>query len=151
MLTVHALDKLVHNFVTHVNFHYYIIYPPTFLEEYTSWWTSRTEKQALSIHWTCLFLMACACSIQHTTAELQRQFEHDIGESAEKLTERYHKAARELHSIIPVGNGHLLSVQKMLYSCYWFKTEARFIESWHVLSSAIREAQELGWQSGTHI
>jgi hypothetical protein len=38
----------------------------------------------------------------------------------------------------------VFSVQYLLHSCYWFKAEARFVECWHVLGSAVREAQMLG-------
>jgi hypothetical protein len=88
--------------------------------------------------------MVCACSTQYANAELQRKMEMDLGENMQNLTERYHNAARELHSAIPVGNSHLLNVQSLLHSCYWYKSEARFVECWHVLSAAIREAQALG-------
>lgn len=88
--------------------------------------------------------MVCACSAQYTGVELQHKLEADLGQSVQSLTQAYHNAARELHSVIPVGNNHLLNVQSLLHSCYWYKSEARFVECWHVLSAAIREAQELG-------
>ncbi|PHH83857.1 hypothetical protein CDD83_2909 [Cordyceps sp. RAO-2017] len=137
-------DSLVQNFLNNVNYHYYIIYPPSFLDEYRAWWASRSDNRPLGMQWTCLLLMVCACSAQYTDIELQRKLEQDLGETTQKLTEHYHNAARELHSVIPVGNNHLLNVQTLLHSCYWYKSEARFVECWHVLSSAIREAQEMG-------
>ncbi|EFY89237.1 hypothetical protein MAC_04618 [Metarhizium acridum CQMa 102] len=143
-LTPYMADALVQNFLTHVNFHYYIIYPPSFLEEYRTWWSLRSENRPLGMQWTCLLLMVCACSMQYTDSELERKLEIDLGQSAQKLTEQYHNAGRELHGAIPVGNNHLLNVQSLLHSCYWYKSEARFVECWHVLSTAIREAQELG-------
>ncbi|PFH62897.1 hypothetical protein XA68_11216 [Ophiocordyceps unilateralis] len=136
-------DSLVQNFLNSVNYHYYIIYPPSFLDEYRQWWASRTENRPLGLQWTCLLLMVCACSAQYTDVDLQRKLEQDLGESTQRLTEHYHNAARELHSVIPVGNNHLHNVQSLLHSCYWYKSEARFVECWHVLSAAIREAQEL--------
>ncbi|PNY28957.1 transcriptional regulatory protein [Tolypocladium capitatum] len=137
-------DLLAQNFLDNVNYHYYIIYPPPFLDEYRQWWAVRSDSKPLSLQWTCLLFMVCACSAQYTDVELQRKLEVDLGETTQKLTERYHNAARELHSVIPVGNNHLLNVQSLLHSCYWYKSEARFVECWHVLSAAIREAQELG-------
>ncbi|RCI13273.1 hypothetical protein L249_0118 [Ophiocordyceps polyrhachis-furcata BCC 54312] len=137
-------DSLVQNFLNSVNYHYYIIYPPSFLDEYRQWWASRSDNQPLGLQWTCLLLMVCACSAQYTDVDLQRQLEQDLGESIQRLTESYHNAARELQSVIPVGNNHLFNVQSLLHSCYWYKSEARFVECWHVLSVAIREAQELG-------
>ncbi|RDA89497.1 hypothetical protein CP533_6812 [Ophiocordyceps camponoti-saundersi (nom. inval.)] len=137
-------DSLVQNFLNSVNYHYYIIYPPSFLDEYRQWWASRSDNQPLGLQWTCLLLMVCACSAQYTDVDLQRQLEQDLGESTQRLTESYHNAARELHSVIPVGNNHIFNVQSLLHSCYWYKSEARFVECWHVLSAAVREAQELG-------
>lgn len=88
--------------------------------------------------------MICACSCQYTDVELQQRLEEDLAESVQTLTERYHNAARELHSVISVGHSHLVNVQQLLHSCYWYKGEVRFVECWHVLAAAIREAQELG-------
>ncbi|KJZ71699.1 hypothetical protein HIM_08896 [Hirsutella minnesotensis 3608] len=148
--TLHVLpprpytDSLVQNFLNNVNYHYYIIYPPSFLDDYRAWWASRSENKPLSLQWTCLLLMVCACSAQYTDVELQHKLENDLNATTKSLAECYHHAARELHSVIPVGNNHLLSVQSLLHSCYWYKSKGRFIECWHVLSAAIREAQELG-------
>lgn len=82
---------------------------------------------------------------------MRRKLELELGEPVEKLGDLYHNAARELHSVIPVGNNHLLSVQQLLHSSYWYKSEARFVESWQVLNAAIREAQELGKFDGDHL
>lgn len=127
-----------------VNYHYYIIYPPSFLQEYRDWWAMSSASQPLGLQWTCLLLMVCACSAQYADPELQRKLQQDLGATTQELTAKYHNAARELHSVIPVGNNHLLNIQSLLHSCYWYKSEARFVECWHVLSAAIREAQELG-------
>lgn len=137
-------DTLVQNFLQNVNFHYYIIYPPTFLEQYQKWWTDRAASKPLCVQWTCLLLTVCACASQYTDLELQRKLEIDLGDTVQRLTEQYQESARELSTSIPIGYSHLVNVQQLLHSCYWFKSEARFVECWHVLNSAIREAQELG-------
>ncbi|KAF4963716.1 hypothetical protein FSARC_8286 [Fusarium sarcochroum] len=136
-------DILVQNFINNVNFHYYIVYPPSFLEQYQQWWTARAEGRPLSVQWTCLLLNVCACASQYTDVDLQRKLEVGLDDTIQRITEQYHEAARELGSSIPLGHSHLINVQQLLHSCYWFKSEARFIESWHVLNSAVREAQEL--------
>lgn len=136
-------DILVQNFLNNANYHYYIIYPPIFLEQYKEWWDTRADNRPLSVQWTCLLLMVCACSSQYTDEDLQRKLEIDLGDTIQRITEQYHEAARELGSTIPIGCSHLTNVQQLLHSCYWFKSEARFVECWHVLNSAIREAQEL--------
>ncbi|KAI9147758.1 putative transcriptional regulatory protein [Paramyrothecium foliicola] len=137
-------DALVQNFLKNVNFHYYIIYPQAFIEEYLAWWNDRADNRPLGLQWTCLLMMICACSTQYTDEELQQRLENDLSETTQVLTERYHAAARELHGVVPISSSHLLNVQQLLHSCYWYKSEVRFVECWHVLSLAIREAQELG-------
>lgn len=97
----------------------------------------------MGLQWTCLLLMICACSTQYTEPGLQRKLEIELGEAVEYASDRYHLAARELHSAIPVSYSHIVSVQYLLHSVLWYKYEARFVEAWHVLSVAIREAQEL--------
>ncbi|KAF7555833.1 hypothetical protein G7046_g6474 [Stylonectria norvegica] len=137
-------DMLVQRFLNNVNFHYYILYPATFLEQYQKWWTDRAANKPLCIQWTCLLLTICACAAQYTDLELQRKLELELGQTLQTLTDQYHEGARELSSVVPIGHSHLTNVQYLFHSCYWFKSEARFIECWHVLNSAIREAQELG-------
>ncbi|KAF9779690.1 hypothetical protein IL306_001621 [Fusarium sp. DS 682] len=136
-------DILVQNFLNNVNYHYYIVYPPSFLDQYQLWWTARAEDRSLSVQWTCLLLTICACASQYTDAELQRNLEIGLSDAIKRISERFHEAARELGSAVPVGHSHIINVQQLLHSCYWFKAEARFVECWHVLNSAIREAQEL--------
>ncbi|KAG8674388.1 hypothetical protein FPOAC1_000355 [Fusarium poae] len=136
-------DILIQNFLNNVNYHYYIVYPPLFLEQYQQWWALRAENRPLSVQWTCLLLTVCACASQYTNVELQAKLEGDLGHPIQKIAEQYHGAARELASAIPLGHSHLINIQQLLHSCYWFKSEARFVECWHVLNAAIREAQEL--------
>ncbi|RGP70420.1 hypothetical protein FSPOR_3995 [Fusarium sporotrichioides] len=136
-------DILIQNFLNNVNYHYYIVYPPSFLEQYQQWWVSRAENRPLSVQWTCLLLTVCACASQYTDVELQAKLEGDLGHPIQRIAEQYHETARELASAIPLGHSHLTNVQQLLHSCYWFKSEARFVECWHVLNAAIREAQEL--------
>jgi hypothetical protein len=114
-----------------------------FLEQYQQWWALRAENRPLSVQWTCLLLTVCACASQYTNVELQAKLEGDLGHPIQKIAEQYHGAARELASAIPLGHSHLINIQQLLHSCYWFKSEARFVECWHVLNAAIREAQEL--------
>lgn len=139
------MDALVQSFFNVVNFHYYIIYPPTFLQEYQAWWDTRSRNKPLPLQWTCLLVMICACATQHLDVETKPTVELDLGGPADDISEEYHNAGRELASVIPVGHYHLLNVQRMLHSIYWFKAEARFLEAWHVINDAVREAQELGF------
>lgn len=88
--------------------------------------------------------MVCACTIQQLDEKSTERIEHSLGETTDQLSEKYHNAARELGSAIPLGRYHIHNVLWQLHSCYWFKAEAKFLEAWHVLGTAVREAQELG-------
>ncbi|EWZ93975.1 hypothetical protein FOWG_06613 [Fusarium oxysporum f. sp. lycopersici MN25] len=103
-----------------------------------------SQETPLSYNGHVFFTVICACSAQYLSTELQGKLEHELGEKTQALTERYHRVSRELYSIIPPGRSHLHSVQYLLHSCYWYKSEARFMECWYSLSAAIREAQEIG-------
>ena len=93
-------------------------------------------------------MMVCSCSVQHTDRELGEKLEKELGAPPKKLTDIYHKAAKELHGALPITNGgHLYTVQALLHSCYWYKAEARFEECWFVLGSAVLEAKRLGEQT----
>lgn len=137
-------DKLVRSFTQDINYHYYIIYPPDFLRDYHIWWERRSKGRQITLQYTCLLAMICACCVQHAETEIQPELRQASGMIADELSEKLHCAVRELGSVIPVGRFHVLNVQRLLHSCYWYKAEARFLEAWHVLSAAILEAKELG-------
>ncbi|SPJ87092.1 uncharacterized protein FTOL_12117 [Fusarium torulosum] len=138
------MDALVQSFFNNMNYHYYIIYPPVFLQEYQEWWDRRSRNQSLSLQWTILLVMVCACATQHLDVDMKPIIEVQLSEPSDKLTVEYHKAATELGRVIPLGHCHLLNIQWMLHSIYWYKSEARFVEAWHVIGAAVREAHELG-------
>lgn len=96
------------------------------------------------MQWTSLLLTICSCATQHLHLDDKPQLESDFGESVDVLTERYLFAARELSNSIPDGHYHFLNVQRLLHAIYWYKSEARFVEAWHLIGAAVREAQELG-------
>ncbi|GIC91939.1 uncharacterized protein Aud_008394 [Aspergillus udagawae] len=75
---------------------------------------------------------------------VKQKLEIELGESVESLSERYHHAAKQLSSTIPPGKGGLTQVQQLFLTAAWYKADGMFVESWHALSSAIHEAQELG-------
>ncbi|KAH7262517.1 fungal-specific transcription factor domain-containing protein [Fusarium tricinctum] len=138
------MDALVQSFFNNMNYHYYIIYPPVFLQEYQEWWDRRSRNQSLSLQWTILLVMVCACATQHLDVDMKPIIEVQLSEPSDKLTVEYHKAATELGRVIPLGHCHLLNIQWMLHSIYWYKSEAKFVEAWHVIGAAVREAHELG-------
>ncbi|OAQ90877.1 fungal specific transcription factor [Purpureocillium lilacinum] len=138
-----SMDKLINTFNNDVNYHYYIIYPPDFLKDYHIWWERHSKNRPLSLQFTCLLAMICACCVQHADNDMQQELQRFSGMPADDLSEQLHNAVRELASVIPVGHYHMFNVQRLLHSCYWYKAEARFLEAWHVLSAAILEAREL--------
>lgn len=137
------MDKLIQLFLNDVNFHYYIIYPPVFLQEYHIWWDRRADGKPTSLQYTCLIAMLCSCTIQHAADDLEKAVIAEYGEHVHPVSEKMHAAVRELSGVIPVGHYHMVNVQRLIHSCYWYKAEARFVEAWHVLNQAILEAKEL--------
>ncbi|KAK6065638.1 het domain protein [Seiridium cupressi] len=134
---------MVQKFLDTINYHYYILHPPTFLEEYKHWWKNRTQSQPLNFEWTSLFIEVCACAAQHLEPEQRKKLQLDLGETTQISTERYHSASQNLSRSIFGGKGGFAHVQRLIHSCYWSKSEGRYVECWHELKAAVGEAQEL--------
>ena len=115
-----------------------------FSHDYSVWWANRTRAYMLTPEFTCLLLRVCACSALYLDAELQQKLESELGGSIQTLSESYHHAAQRLSGTISPGKGGLAQVQQLFLYAFWFKTEGLFVESWHALSYAIHEAQEIG-------
>ncbi|KAI6778690.1 putative transcriptional regulatory protein-like protein [Emericellopsis cladophorae] len=141
------MDGLLQMFFNNVNYHYYIIYPPRFLEEYQQWWDRTTKQQPVTLQWTCLLIMMLSCAMQHVDAEMKVNLEQRLGDSADSLSKRYYDTVKDLAVAITSGRYHVINVQRTLHSIYWHKAEAQFPEAWHGIGEAVREAQELGFHS----
>ncbi|CAM1508594.1 Fc.00g054420.m01.CDS01 [Cosmosporella sp. VM-42] len=141
---LHSTYLLVKSFLLGANFHYYILHPPFFLQQYNQWWAARLGRRSLSPELTCLIIRVCSCSLQYLEALTVQKLELEMGEPVQNLTERYHGAAQHLAQHIPPGNGGLCHVQQLLLASSWFKSEVKFVDSWHMLAAAVREAQEIG-------
>lgn len=137
-------DLLVQGFLYHVNYFYYVVYPPQFLDDYAEWWTQRKESQQLSPAFTCLLVRACAYSAQFLQLKIRQVIETELGKDAQALSEQFHNTADRLSFCFKPGTGGLMQVQQLFISACWYKSESKFRESWHALASAIREAQEIG-------
>lgn len=138
-----TMDAILQLFLTDVNYHYYIIHPTQFLKDYYVWWEQRTSNKPISLQYTLLLAMVNAGALQHVHTELQAIVEGEVGMDSDTYSDKLHDATRELASVVPVGHYHMINVQRLLHSCYWYKAEAKFVEAWHVLSQAILEAREL--------
>ncbi|RFU75888.1 hypothetical protein TARUN_6350 [Trichoderma arundinaceum] len=78
--------------------------------------------------------------------DVQKRLEKKLGVSCQDLTESCHYRARCLYGTIPHDSYyHSNNVMWMLHSTYWYKGEAMFNECCHVFNTAVREAQELGF------
>lgn len=139
------MDALVLSFFQNVNPHYGLIHQAEFAVEYTAWWEKRANHDPLPIPWTCLLLMLCACACQHLPVDIQEKLEEMFHASCQNLTESYHYCARNLYGVIPEGQYHRHNVMWLLHSTYWYKAEALFVECCHIFNTAVREAQELGF------
>lgn len=70
--------------------------------------------------------------------------ETEMGDNIDAISQKYHSLAQELGNVIPMGYHHIYRCQWLLHSTYWFVSQGKYMESWHVLSAAAREASELG-------
>ncbi|KAL3468239.1 fungal-specific transcription factor domain-containing protein [Aspergillus heterothallicus] len=137
-------DILIQHFVENTNYQYYALYPPAFMHEYSTWWSSRIKGQPVSSEFTCLLLRVCACSVPYLDEGIRRKLESELQDSVDHLSVLYHKATKQLSNTIGPGKGGMAQVQQLFLTAQWFKTEALFVESWHALGVAIHEAQEQG-------
>ncbi|KAK2599633.1 hypothetical protein N8I77_011371 [Diaporthe amygdali] len=136
-------DILVQNYLETANFQYYPIFPEQLRGQSAKWWEARAAGQKLSPELTCLLIRVCAVSTQYLEASLLQRLEAELGEKAQIMTERFHAAAQKLSASIPRGKGGAVHVQQLFLEAQWYKSEACMVESWHSLSAAIREAQEI--------
>ncbi|KAL6811523.1 hypothetical protein J3E69DRAFT_360028 [Trichoderma sp. SZMC 28015] len=63
------------------------------------------------------------------------------------IPEDRNHVARYLYSAMPPGYYHKNNVLWLLHSTYWYKAEAMFVEACHIFYTAVREAQELGFDT----
>jgi hypothetical protein len=70
--------------------------------------------------------------------------EFELASNPQALTHRFSEAAEQLSAAFTASKTSIERVQEQFYKAAWLKTESKFVESWHALSSTIREAQELG-------
>lgn len=89
----------------------------------------------------------CAVSTQYLESSLLQRLESELGEKAQTMTDRFHKAAQKLSASIPQGKGGVVNVQQLFLAAKWYKGEACMVESWHALSVAVRAAQEISMSS----
>ncbi|KAF1830678.1 hypothetical protein BDW02DRAFT_572790 [Decorospora gaudefroyi] len=138
------IDAFVNHFLSTVNYRYTAIYGPTLAEQYVQWWADRGAGKRLPPEFTCLLMRICAYSVQFLTPSLRKMIEFELACSSQTLTERFTAAAEQLSQNFSASNTCLLRVQEQLLKCFWLKSESKIVESWHVLGSTIRQAQELG-------
>ncbi|KAH6894356.1 N-terminal binuclear Zn cluster-containing/DNA binding domain-containing protein [Thelonectria olida] len=140
-------DILVQNFFESVNHHYCVLHKPNFMVSYVNWWSRRRDMtnscSASFVALTALVLRICSNSMQFLSAASKSHLESDLGDSATNLGNLYHSAADTLSSLLPAGSGGLLNAQQLFLGATFLKAEAEFLDSWHVLAAAVRQAQEI--------
>ncbi|KAF1928491.1 uncharacterized protein M421DRAFT_420379 [Didymella exigua CBS 183.55] len=137
-------DAFVNHFLSVVNYRYSTIYAPTFTNQYVQWWADRAAGKRLSPEFTCLLLRVCAYSVQYLTSSLRKMIIFEMACDLQQLTDRFSEAAEQLSQSFTAANTCVERVQEQFLKGAWLKSEAKIVESWHVLGCTIREAQELG-------
>jgi hypothetical protein len=136
----------VNNYLNDVNFHYYIVHPTVFRQEYNQWWDDRDNEKPLGLQWTSLLLMVCAYSALHPDDAIGQALQIDQGPSTLQLSKRLHNAGQELSFVTPPAflYLHIHTVQQLLQSVIWLKTRICYYDCLDVLSKAIQEARGIG-------
>lgn len=97
-----------------------------------------------TIAFTSLILRVCSNAIQFLPKDGRERLESELGDSATDLSQVYHEAANSLSDLLQPGVAGLINAQQLFLGATWLKTEANFVESWHMLASSVRQAQEIG-------
>ncbi|OAX83978.1 hypothetical protein ACJ72_01660 [Emergomyces africanus] len=137
----HVVDFLIQYFLQEVNWIYEMIYPPTFMERYTSWWTQPAYHDSEDIQFGILILRLCLCSIQllpHPNYPHERTFQGSLNE----LDMQCQNAAGVLDSFRP-RRSSLTTIQHMFYHASFLTNESNLRESWIVLADVVKEAHIL--------
>lgn len=86
----------------------------------------------MEVRWTSVLLGIFACAVQQCG-----YYDSDAGED-------YHIAAFRLGKIADMGGTCLLTLQRLMYRCYWLKSGGQLRECRHALMTAYQEALEQG-------
>ncbi|OJD23151.1 hypothetical protein ACJ73_05496 [Blastomyces percursus] len=136
-----VVDFLIQYFLQEINWIYEMIYPPTFMERYTSWWLQQVYQESEDIQFGILVLRLCLCSIQllpHPNYPHERTIQSTMNE----LETRCQNAASILDSFRPRYSS-LTTIQHMFHYATYLTNESKFRESWIVLADIIKEAHIL--------
>ncbi|EEH33528.2 hypothetical protein PAAG_04578 [Paracoccidioides lutzii Pb01] len=137
----HVVDFLIQYFLQEVNWIYEMIYPPTFMERYTSWWLQPAYQESDDIQFGILILRLCACSIQllpHPNYPHEGTFQCSLRE----LETRCKSSANILDTFRP-RNMSLTRIQHMFYHAAFLANESNLRENWIILSDIVKEAHML--------
>ncbi|KAK1529983.1 hypothetical protein CPAR01_12295 [Colletotrichum paranaense] len=137
-------DILISVYFSHVNYHYEAIHQTTFVADYATWWGRRASKAMSDVALTSLVLQMCALGTQFVWPSTDQKLESELGESVDHLGMRMHEAAQRLSTFIPPGEGGLPLIQRLFLAGGWLKNRVEVTRSWHLICSAVREAQEIG-------
>lgn len=140
---------LVHRYVEHGNYTYYMLHAQSFLQDYVHWCnTTLTERHAMQ-PFACLLLEVCALALQGSGSDaLAQHIEHELGEPSASVSHRLHVTAMQLSNSLRPGVGGVHKGLQLLLGAAWCKSEGRIAEAWHHVASAVREGQECGMSTG---
>ncbi|PGG96730.1 hypothetical protein GX51_07684 [Blastomyces parvus] len=137
----HVVDFLIQYFLQEVNWVNEMIYPPTFMEQYTSWWVQQAYQESEDTQFGILILRLCLCSIQflpHPNYPHERAIQCSLNE----LEARCQNAASVLDSFRP-RQSSLTTIQHMFYYSTYLTNESKLRESWIALADIVKEAHML--------
>lgn len=137
-----TVDFLVQFYIKEINWYNEMIYPPTFLERYSNWWSQADYSGGDDIQFAALIARVCALATQYLPNPEWPI--HDAFESPlDEISQRCYTAAQEFDRYQPRPPS-LSRVQQLYFNLDYLRNRAEIKESWAVLAEVAKEVQDIG-------
>ncbi|TVY60589.1 hypothetical protein Focb16_v003166 [Fusarium oxysporum f. sp. cubense] len=119
---------------------------------HSDWLTSNAELTTVALPRDILFFSALVSQVAAVALQFlpsQAAVRGELGiedhEQCDKLSQTYSNLGEEFMALLSRENPTIVGVQHDLLRAVWFKNSGRGTAAWHVLGSAIRQAQDQGF------
>jgi len=155
------IDKLLETYFTSVNYHYYPLDEGTFRDLYTDWQnishaTLNRGPQELAPDlqfFPALLFQTLALALQYQPPDYDPSLDalkYLAGMSFDDVASEYSESGLSILDLLGVRKNTLIKVQASFLRTSFLKNCGMIPESWHSLSSTIRDAQEIGLHKPTN-
>jgi len=149
------IDKLLETYFGSVNYHYYALDEGTFRDLYTDWQNIshamlNRGPQELTPDlqfFPALLFQTLALALQFQPPDYDPSLDalkYLAGMSFDDVASEYSESGHSIATLLGVRHNTLVKVQARFLRTSFLKNSGMIPESWHSLSSTIRDAQEMG-------